>query len=324
MEYLEGIFRDMKKNISKNIKIDKDRAKNYLKVNDGMTYLNNKNNMKKNLDKNLKLIEGFENGRVNNLTYQMMQLNSQYDLSQNDFINRKIEQNKNVEKCKALCLTKYDNEYEEKACYIGCHLMKPKTKNCDASEMVSSENGGPPSCSTQPFYSLKGNETVNGTSNSVFKYIFKCDDIELTNDSAINKAYIDICKGINGNPPTFPPTDLSLNNHDLTSNYAYIQDLEKRMNDIKEQLKIETTRAQEASNEERDAVNEYGDSISDNISEYREKYLDWELEKNKNVDDLDAYIEDLRDKTRTSKVHYYMWLLLATLFTITVIRQIRK
>lgn len=323
MEYLEGIFRDMGTKIKQNMKMENNQN-NRIKVNDGMTYLNNKLNMANKMRKNLKLIEGFENSRVNTLTYQMMQLNSQYDLSKNDFINRKVEQNKNVEKCKALCLTKYNNEYEEKACYIGCELMKPKTKNCIATEMTSSDNGGPPSCSTQPYYSLKGNEVVDGTSNSVFKYIFNCDDIELSNDPAINKTYEDICKGINGNPPTFPPSDLSLNNHDLTSNYAYIQDLEKRMDEIKEQLRIETSRAQESSNEQRDAVNEYGGSVSDKISDYREKYSDWEIKKNENNDDYDAYIENLRDKTRTSKVHYYIWLLLATLFTITVIRQIKK
>ena len=61
-----------------------------------------------------------------------------------------------------------------------------------------------------------------------------------------------------------------------------------------------------------------------NLADYREKYSDWEIKKNENNDDYDAYIENLRDKTRTSKVHYYIWLLLATLFTITVIRQIKK
>ena len=56
MEYLEGIFRDMGTKIKQNMKME-NNPNNRIKVNDGMTYLNNKLNMANKMRKNLVIIE---------------------------------------------------------------------------------------------------------------------------------------------------------------------------------------------------------------------------------------------------------------------------
>tara|TARA_Y100000389_G_scaffold192372_1_gene219746 strand:+ start:5319 stop:6299 length:981 start_codon:yes stop_codon:yes gene_type:complete len=303
------------------------KESNGIKFSDGLEYLKSRNKDKNKLKKNLVLIEGFGGFDTNSSLNDFINNLSEYGEYQKRFDNSYNEVKKNVDNCKTKCYNEYNGMPEEKyGCDVACSLKGPIIGDCptfDKTKRVNDKNY----CIEKPYYEILDNDQ----SKTFLGNISSCNEMKKLTSMSQNNANSDTklalskstCNNIVNKSITQFKNYMEYDN-DLRDEYKNIDDWSKQIED-REITETDKINSINDANEIRfQNTNTNFNDLGNNIDEYKSKFRTYKKMSGETNDTLIGMEEDIIERTRTKRIHYYLWGILALLGISLATIQIRK
>lgn len=324
---------DLMNKIVSNLTPDnKTKIGNELKIMDGIEYLKNRKHDKSKLKKNLRLIEGFTGFKENSSMDEFIDDLSKFSQYNADFHKSYNEIKDIVKECKGKCYSKtlltsggFDT-HQKYGCDVACTLKGPITGDCpnfDKTVKTSASN----KCNGKPYYEILD----DNADKSFLGNIMECDELkdELKKTSmtlAQQKTARDTCNGImkNTNNTYAEFEKYATYNNDLRNQYKNINDWGIQIEDREKAEKAKIERVKDRNDLLFSASNGSMNDFGENINKYQNKYRTYKKMSGETDHTLISMNRDISEKTRTKKVYYYLWGILALTTVSLAAIQIKK